>query len=126
MWHPVVWLDAQDRILPPMRWHPLVKGLEDEEGEILASCELILETEVPGEGPAGRWGAQRPTLPRSSAMGSTTGSPQAQFLKKALGALAQTPLGGRCRAARPLHDSAPSFCPKGSRAASAERAQGPA
>uniref|UniRef100_A0AC11DNX8 Fer-1 like family member 5 n=1 Tax=Ovis aries TaxID=9940 RepID=A0AC11DNX8_SHEEP len=45
MWHPVVWLDAQDRILPPMRWHPLVKGLEDEEGEILASCELILETE---------------------------------------------------------------------------------
>ena len=85
MWHPVVWLDAQDRILPPMRWHPLVKGLEDEEGEILASCELILETEVPGEGPAGRWGAQRPTLPRSSAMGSTTGSPQAQFLKKALG-----------------------------------------
>uniref|UniRef100_A0A452E0D7 Fer-1 like family member 5 n=1 Tax=Capra hircus TaxID=9925 RepID=A0A452E0D7_CAPHI len=47
MWHPVVWLDAQDRILPPMRWHPLVKGLEDEEGEILASCELILETELP-------------------------------------------------------------------------------
>ncbi|XP_059747609.1 fer-1-like protein 5 isoform X2 [Bos taurus] len=45
IWHPVVWLDAQDRILPPMRWHPLVKGLEDEEGEILASCELILETE---------------------------------------------------------------------------------
>uniref|UniRef100_A0A3Q1MPC9 Fer-1 like family member 5 n=1 Tax=Bos taurus TaxID=9913 RepID=A0A3Q1MPC9_BOVIN len=50
IWHPVVWLDAQDRILPPMRWHPLVKGLEDEEGEILASCELILETEVLGEG----------------------------------------------------------------------------
>ncbi|XP_043323629.1 fer-1-like protein 5 [Cervus canadensis] len=50
MWQPVVWLDAQDRILPPMRWHPLVRGLEDEEGEILASCELILETEVLGEG----------------------------------------------------------------------------
>uniref|UniRef100_A0A8B9YVB8 Fer-1 like family member 5 n=1 Tax=Bos mutus grunniens TaxID=30521 RepID=A0A8B9YVB8_BOSMU len=50
IWQPVVWLDAQDRILPPMRWHPLVKGLEDEEGEILASCELILETEVLGEG----------------------------------------------------------------------------
>ncbi|XP_072807511.1 fer-1-like protein 5 isoform X3 [Vicugna pacos] len=45
MWSPVVWLDVQNRILPPMRWHPLVKGLEDEEGEILASCELILETE---------------------------------------------------------------------------------
>uniref|UniRef100_A0A8D1A3V6 Fer-1 like family member 5 n=2 Tax=Sus scrofa TaxID=9823 RepID=A0A8D1A3V6_PIG len=45
MWAPVVWLDVQKRILPPMRWHPLVKGLEDEEGEILASCELILETE---------------------------------------------------------------------------------
>lgn len=49
MWAPVVWLDVQKRILPPMRWHPLVKGLEDEEGEILASCELILETEVLGE-----------------------------------------------------------------------------
>ncbi|KAB1256675.1 Fer-1-like protein 5 [Camelus dromedarius] len=46
MWSPVVWLDVQNRILPPMRWHPLVKGLEDEEGEILASCELVLETEV--------------------------------------------------------------------------------
>ncbi|XP_014647127.1 PREDICTED: fer-1-like protein 5 [Ceratotherium simum simum] len=45
MWSPVVWLDVQNRILPPMRWHPLVKELEEEEGEILASCELILETE---------------------------------------------------------------------------------
>ncbi|KAK2093226.1 Fer-1-like protein 5 [Saguinus oedipus] len=45
MWPPVVWLDLQDRILPPMRWHPLVKELGKEEGEILASCELILETE---------------------------------------------------------------------------------
>lgn len=86
MWQPVVWLDAQDRILPPMRWHPLVRGLEDEEGEILASCELILETEVLGEGvQLGGGVPSAPTLPCSSAMGSTTGSPQAQSLKKALG-----------------------------------------
>ncbi|XP_040849283.1 fer-1-like protein 5 [Ochotona curzoniae] len=45
IWPPVVWLDLQDRILPPMRWHPLVKDLGEEEGEVLASCELILETE---------------------------------------------------------------------------------
>ncbi|XP_024427595.2 fer-1-like protein 5 [Desmodus rotundus] len=45
MWPPVVWLDVQHRILPPMRWHPLGKELGEEEGEILASCELILETE---------------------------------------------------------------------------------
>lgn len=49
MWSPVVWLDVQHRILPPMRWHPLVKEFGEEEGEILASCELILETEVLGE-----------------------------------------------------------------------------
>nr|XP_008006190.2 fer-1-like protein 5 isoform X6 [Chlorocebus sabaeus] len=49
MWPPVVWLDLQDRILPPMRWHPLVKELGKEEGEILASCELILQTEKLGE-----------------------------------------------------------------------------
>ncbi|ELK23215.1 Fer-1-like protein 5 [Myotis davidii] len=46
MWPPVVWLDVQHRVLPPMRWHPFVKELGEEEGEILASCELILETEV--------------------------------------------------------------------------------
>nr|KAF6301287.1 fer-1 like family member 5 [Pipistrellus kuhlii] len=45
MWPPVVWLDVQHRVLPPMRWHPLAKELGEEEGEILASCELILETE---------------------------------------------------------------------------------
>ncbi|KAM5227805.1 fer-1-like protein 5 [Ctenodactylus gundi] len=45
MWPPVVWLDLQDWILPPLRWHPLVKELGEEEGEILASCELIFETE---------------------------------------------------------------------------------
>ncbi|KAF6103374.1 fer-1 like family member 5 [Phyllostomus discolor] len=45
MWPPVVWLDVQHRILPPMRWHPLGKELGEEVGEILASCELILETE---------------------------------------------------------------------------------
>ncbi|PNI88849.1 FER1L5 isoform 1 [Pan troglodytes] len=49
MWPPLVWLDLQDRILPPMRWHPLVKELGKEEGEILASCELILQTEKLGE-----------------------------------------------------------------------------
>ncbi|KAM9212099.1 LOW QUALITY PROTEIN: fer-1-like protein 5 [Dugong dugon] len=45
MWSPVVWLDLEDRTLPPMRWHPLVKVMGEEEGEILASCELILETQ---------------------------------------------------------------------------------
>ncbi|KAF6270415.1 fer-1 like family member 5 [Rhinolophus ferrumequinum] len=45
MWSPVVWLDVQHRILPPMKWHPLVKEFGEEKGEILASCELILETE---------------------------------------------------------------------------------
>ncbi|MBZ3885416.1 Fer-1-like protein 5 [Sciurus carolinensis] len=45
MWPPVVCLDLQDWILPPLRWHPFVKELGEEEGEILASCELILETE---------------------------------------------------------------------------------
>ncbi|XP_037663567.1 fer-1-like protein 5 [Choloepus didactylus] len=44
-WSPVVWLDLQNRTLPPLRWHPLVKGLGEEEGEILASCELILESQ---------------------------------------------------------------------------------
>ncbi|XP_012666478.1 fer-1-like protein 5 [Otolemur garnettii] len=45
MWSPVVWLDLHDRTLPPMRWHPIVNELGSAEGEILASCELILETE---------------------------------------------------------------------------------
>lgn len=49
MWPPVVWLDVQHRVLPPMKWHPFAKELGEEEGEILASCELILETEVLGE-----------------------------------------------------------------------------
>lgn len=56
MWSPVVWLDVQHRILPPMRWHPFAKELGEEEGEILASCELILETEVLGE--TAGWGVQ--------------------------------------------------------------------
>ncbi|XP_038407049.1 fer-1-like protein 5 isoform X3 [Canis lupus familiaris] len=46
MWSPVVWLDVQNRILPPLRWHPLVKLPGEEECEILVSCELILETEI--------------------------------------------------------------------------------
>nr|XP_003471747.2 fer-1-like protein 5 [Cavia porcellus] len=45
MWPPVVWLDLRDWMLPPLRWHPLVKELGEEECEIFASCELILETE---------------------------------------------------------------------------------
>nr|XP_027775573.1 fer-1-like protein 5 [Marmota flaviventris] len=45
MWPPVVSLDLQNWILPPLRWHPLVKELGEEEGQILASCEMILETE---------------------------------------------------------------------------------
>uniref|UniRef100_A0A8C5YK51 C2 domain-containing protein n=1 Tax=Marmota marmota marmota TaxID=9994 RepID=A0A8C5YK51_MARMA len=48
MWPPVVSLDLQNWILPPLRWHPLVKELGEEEGQILASCEMILETEVLG------------------------------------------------------------------------------
>ncbi|XP_058134096.1 fer-1-like protein 5 [Dasypus novemcinctus] len=44
-WSPVVWLEVQNRTLPPLRWRPLVRGLGEEEGEILASCELILETQ---------------------------------------------------------------------------------
>uniref|UniRef100_A0A2K6FEI9 Fer-1 like family member 5 n=1 Tax=Propithecus coquereli TaxID=379532 RepID=A0A2K6FEI9_PROCO len=49
MWPPVVWLDFHNRTLPPMRWHPIINELGAEEGEILASCELILETEVLGQ-----------------------------------------------------------------------------
>lgn len=46
IWPPVVWLGLQDRVFPPLRWRPLVRELGEEEGEILASCELILETRV--------------------------------------------------------------------------------
>lgn len=46
MWPPVVWLDLQDWVFTPLRWHPLVRELGEDEGEILASCELILETQV--------------------------------------------------------------------------------
>uniref|UniRef100_A0A8C6QPE9 Fer-1 like family member 5 n=1 Tax=Nannospalax galili TaxID=1026970 RepID=A0A8C6QPE9_NANGA len=45
MWPPVVSLDLQGWVLAPLRWHPIVKEFGEEEGEILASCELILETE---------------------------------------------------------------------------------
>nr|AGE83049.1 fer-1-like 5 protein [Mus musculus] len=45
MWPPVVWLGLQDWVFTPLRWHPLVRELGEEEGEILASCELILETQ---------------------------------------------------------------------------------
>lgn len=43
---PVIWLGLQDWVFTPLRWHPLVRELGEEEGEILASCELILETQV--------------------------------------------------------------------------------
>lgn len=46
MWPPVVWLGLQDWVFTPLRWHPLIRELGEEEGEILASCELILETQV--------------------------------------------------------------------------------
>lgn len=46
MWPPVIWLGLQDWVFTPLRWHPLVRQLGEEEGEILASCELILETQV--------------------------------------------------------------------------------
>ncbi|KAM4867839.1 fer-1-like protein 5 [Thomomys bottae] len=45
MWPPMVWLDIEKRTLPPLRWHPVLKGFADEECEILSSCELLLETE---------------------------------------------------------------------------------
>ncbi|XP_051008619.1 fer-1-like protein 5 [Acomys russatus] len=45
MWPPVVWLDIQGWVLTPLRWHPLAKELGEEEAEIFASCELILETQ---------------------------------------------------------------------------------
>ncbi|XP_055462731.1 fer-1-like protein 5 [Psammomys obesus] len=45
MWPPVVWLNLQGWVLAPLRWHPLVKELGEEEGAVLASCELILETQ---------------------------------------------------------------------------------
>ncbi|XP_035308371.1 fer-1-like protein 5 isoform X2 [Cricetulus griseus] len=45
MWPPVVWLNLQSWTLTPLRWHPIMKELGEEEGEILASCELILEVE---------------------------------------------------------------------------------
>lgn len=124
----MVWLDAQDRILPPMRWHPLVKGLEDEEGEILASCELILETEVLGEGAQLGGGVlSAPTQPRSSAMGSHNQQlPSPVPQESPGGPWLRHHWAGWCRPAQPLHDSTTSFCPKGSRAASAECSQGPA
>lgn len=66
MWPPVVSLDLEDWVLPPLRWHPLVKEL-GEEGELLASCELILETEVwDSPSPVTNFHSQRdPPLPPS-------------------------------------------------------------
>lgn len=96
MWSPVVWLDVQKRILPPMRWHPLVKGLEEEEGEILASCELILETEVLGErARLGVWCPAPSLCPTPLPHVPTASGPQPQPLSKVLGPGNQnTGLGG--------------------------------
>lgn len=63
MWPPVVWLDLRDWMLPPLRWHPLVKELGEEECEIFASCELILETEVLGATVSTASGATRTPHP---------------------------------------------------------------
>ena len=108
----------EDRILPPMRWHPLVKGLEDEEGEILASCELILETEVLGEGAQLGGGVlSAPTLPHSSAMGSHNRQPPSPVPQESPGGpWLRHHWAGWCRPAQPLHDSP---------LASAQRAPGP-
>ncbi|XP_051829561.1 fer-1-like protein 5 [Antechinus flavipes] len=46
MCSPVVYLDLQKRTLPPLNWHSISKETGEEEGEILASFELILETEM--------------------------------------------------------------------------------
>lgn len=59
MWPPIVWLGLQDWVFTPLRWHPLVRELGEEEGEILASCELILETQVQ----MGRTGLMPPPCP---------------------------------------------------------------
>lgn len=63
MWPPVVWLGLQDRVFTPLRWHPLIRELGEEEGEILASCELILETQVRQEEGKGRAHALPALLP---------------------------------------------------------------
>lgn len=62
----MVWLDVQKRTLPPLRWHPLVKLLGEKEGEILVSCELILETEVWAGGGEVLGGPNLPHSPASS------------------------------------------------------------
>ncbi|XP_074144514.1 LOW QUALITY PROTEIN: fer-1-like protein 5 [Sminthopsis crassicaudata] len=46
MCSPVVYLDLQTRALPPLNWHSISKETGEEEGEILAAFELILETEM--------------------------------------------------------------------------------
>ncbi|XP_072489906.1 fer-1-like protein 5 isoform X2 [Notamacropus eugenii] len=46
MCSPVVCLDLQKRTLPLLSWHSISKEPGEEEGEILAAFELILETEM--------------------------------------------------------------------------------
>ncbi|XP_036606427.1 fer-1-like protein 5 [Trichosurus vulpecula] len=46
MCSPVVCLDLQKRALPLLSWHSISKEPGEEEGEILAAFELILETEM--------------------------------------------------------------------------------
>ncbi|XP_044515542.1 fer-1-like protein 5 [Gracilinanus agilis] len=46
MCSPIVYLDLKNRALPLLSWHPINKMPGEEEGEILAAFELILETEM--------------------------------------------------------------------------------
>lgn len=103
----MVWLDVQKRTLPPLRWHPLVKLLGEKEGEILVSCELILETEV-WAGGVRCSGA--PTFPTPLPQVPTTSKSPAQPTEGRPGAWSQhTGLGDACL-----------LLPPGSRAASLE------
>uniref|UniRef100_A0A5F8H5D9 C2 domain-containing protein n=1 Tax=Monodelphis domestica TaxID=13616 RepID=A0A5F8H5D9_MONDO len=46
MCSPIVYLDLKNRVLPLLRWHSFNKMPGEDEGEVLAAFELILETEV--------------------------------------------------------------------------------
>lgn len=104
---PVVWLDVQNRILPPMRWHPLVKQLGEEEGEVSACCELILQTKVlGGRAWRGMW-CSNPTPPHVP----IARGPQLHPLRKGLGPGNLNTPGDACL---PISPSSPdSFCPWG-------------
>ncbi|XP_056669045.1 fer-1-like protein 5 isoform X2 [Monodelphis domestica] len=46
MCSPIVYLDLKNRVLPLLRWHSFNKMPGEDEGEVLAAFELILETEM--------------------------------------------------------------------------------